>query len=1346
MACINRFIFLTKNGVLLLLIHTYCCLNAQKVPNISSLNVNDGLSQGMILDLLQNKDGFIWIATKDGLNRFDGSRFEVFVPNAFNTSSIGDSEVKSIFEDSRGWIWIMLPFGLDVLDPTTGQFFHVKHQGKSLYTSNKQPSIIESSDGHIWFADNNQIWKITVSDQLLANARKKSSFTIEPICKAYSMNAVEDWSNKSLTAEFMLFTFDKKMLIGTNDGLFQFDTKKEKFLPYLPKSKWLIRGLNMDTKGNLLVIAKIDNQVIWIFIDKQKVQYFKDPNIYPTNTFTFSKDGFLWTFRNSLIQKWNVFSFFNNGKPEIEIKASSVFGIESMGVTKYMLDKSGLLWAGTNGYGIGIINDKKKNFRSYLPKVSQRQFLEAPDGGIFSMFYAGQKYPSINFQKASSHKDFVTLFKGNESNAWGGEFTCFDDEGNGWTTYSDSILHRMDALTKAVKSYTLPGFGITADGTNAIYKVSENGLWRFDPKTEKTTKFPFDKVLKKTSLFSHFLYVDVDHNIWIFGLEGLTKATRIDSGYKFEYYTNNSTDLQSISSNAVHSVVDDPINPKKYLWVGTKAGLNRLDKQTGKFVHFQREQGLPDNVVYGILSENQSKDKKKPIHIWLSTNKGLCRFNVNDFKVRNFNVDDGLQANEFNSSSYYKTRDGHMIFGGVNGVTVFHPDSLILNDIVPRTCIVGLQVNNKIYNKYNNGPIYLSHKENLINIEFAALEYTNPRQNQYRYQLLGVDKNWVDLGYKNNVQFANLAPGNYTFKVIGSNNDGLWSKEAAVLRFTIKSPWYATWWAYLIYISALGFIIRHYYKQKLSQKLELQETAKLREMDEFKSRFFTNITHEFRTPLTVILGMSDQLINQEKDQDIKKKIGLIRRNGDNLLRLVNQIMDLSKLESNSLKLHYIQGDVLSYIKYIVESLHSLANAQNIMLRVESDQAKIVMDYDADRLLQMLYNLLSNAIKFTPSGGKVIVRADVFDHLLHISVADTGVGIPEEDLPQLFQRFYQAKNQMHAKAGGSGIGLSLTKEMAKAMGGSIEVESNINVGSKFLIKLPITNKASKEENFINKDNEINRVLISRENNIQSDIENIGQSTKSDLPHILLVEDNPDVVEYLTSCLHSSFYIDYAFNGQAGIEKAIEIIPDIIISDVMMPIKDGFDLLDNLKNDEKTSHIPIVLLTAKADIESRLSGLRKGADAYLSKPFHQEELIATVENLLESRRVLQQKYQQNTWLVSEIKDEPMVDIEDVFLQRFRAVVHENLSDANFEMVHLERALAMSRSQIYRKIKALTDKSPTLLIRSIRLHHGRHLLLTTSLTVSEIAYQVGYSAINNFSDAYLEEFGERPLKTRS
>lgn len=553
--------------------------------------------------------------------------------------------------------------------------------------------------------------------------------------------------------------------------------------------------------------------------------------------------------------------------------------------------------------------------------------------------------------------------------------------------------------------------------------------------------------------------------------------------------------------------------------------------------------------------------------------------------------------------------------------------------------------------------------------------------------------------------------------------------------------------------------------EKIETERQLEEEAKererLNEMNAFKSRFFTNITHEFRTPLTVVLGMTGQLQSQlqtwakeDAQQTVSGKLTLIKRNGENLLRLINQILDLAKLESNALKMNYVKGDVLAYLRYIAESMHSMANAQNIMLRVENApglSGQVIMDYDPEYLSHIVQNLLSNAIKFTPSGGRVILRlavepGEARKETALITVADSGAGISQADLPFVFDRFFQARNQEHSKSGGAGIGLALTKELVRTMGGEISVESQEGRGTTFFVRLPITQSAQVADQPIRA---VPTPLPSVP--VPSDRALVPNADSDERPTVLVLEDNPDVVEYLTASLAPHYALDFAYNGRAGIEKALEIIPDLIISDVMMPEKDGFEVCDTLKRDERTSHIPIVMLTARADVESRLTGLRRGADAYLAKPFVEEELLIVTENLLELRRKLQSKYAKTAlgdWPMEEnsTKDVAVVeDVENVFLKKTIAHIEENIDDAEFGNAELARKMLMSESQLHRKIKALTQQSLSIFIRGVRLRRGRVLLETTDLSISEVAYAVGYTDPAYFSRTFSAEFGFPPISVR-
>ncbi len=518
-----------------------------------------------------------------------------------------------------------------------------------------------------------------------------------------------------------------------------------------------------------------------------------------------------------------------------------------------------------------------------------------------------------------------------------------------------------------------------------------------------------------------------------------------------------------------------------------------------------------------------------------------------------------------------------------------------------------------------------------------------------------------------------------------------------------------------------------------------EQNVKLEELDQLKTRFFTNISHEFRTPLTVISGMAQQ-IDREPEKWLASGLQLINRNVDNLLNLVNQILDLRKLESGALQLHPVQSDIIPYIHYIFDSFNFLARAHDVALHYLNSEPELVMDYVPEKLLRILSNLLANAVKFTPAGGHVYLQVDKIGEQLQIRVKDSGVGIPAEQLPHIFDRFFQADNAASEFVPGTGIGLSLVKELVQLMDGRIQVESQEGRGATFTVTLPIKREAPQEKVAIPRAEEELPLAISGALAAPTEEIALEQEKDDDRPNLLLVEDNADVLRYLTSCLDSQYNLSTAPNGRLGIDRAVEEVPDLIVSDVMMPEKDGLELCQTLKADERTSHIPIVLLTAKADVESRISGWERGADAYLAKPFEREELLIRIEKLLEIRNLLQEHYRD----LSEA--DPVESQEDEFVRKVRTAVEENIDDEDFGIHQLCRTVGMSRTQLHRKIKALTGRSTSHYIRAIRLKRARKLLSDTDLNISQIAYEVGFRDPKYFSRTFAEEFGMPPNAARN
>lgn len=642
----------------------------------------------------------------------------------------------------------------------------------------------------------------------------------------------------------------------------------------------------------------------------------------------------------------------------------------------------------------------------------------------------------------------------------------------------------------------------------------------------------------------------------------------------------------------------------------------------------------------------------------------------------------------------------------------------------------------------------LEHGYKSLRFNFAAPSFDDESKTEYQYFLEGFDSQWSSWSTETYKDYTGLPRGTYKFRVRSRNIYNQEGEEAS-MDFKIFPPWYFTWWAFLIYALLFAIAMRMLWKRQLaslqekhSQQLREVELVKLKELDQLKSQFFADISHEFRTPLTLIIGPVDKLLEQQPSAEEAKQYSLIKRNAQRLLRLINQLLDLSKLDSGKLKLDLEHADIIPLIKAITDSFESLAQTKKIKLELHSKVAAAEINFDRDKFEQILSNLISNALKFTPENGtiKIEVREKTNAQELEIDVTDSGTGIAKSQLPHVFDRFYQGSQASLSGEPGTGIGLALAKELVALHHGSISVKSTENIGTTFTVSLPFA-RSNKMENGHQLKNGFKPI---KAHDIplgwDSFVENQELLSENTL---LLVEDNPDMRSFIRDILTGSYNVVEAVDGQDGINKAIDIVPDIIISDVMMPQKDGLQLCDELKKDVRTSHIPLILLTAKADIESRLAGLECGADDYLAKPFNRKEILLRTKNLLENRKRLWEKHIASRPIEAPLPKE--VEKEDAFLQKIRGLVEENISESEFEIESLSQLAGMSRSQMFRKIKALTGQSPSLYIRTIRLQKAKTLLEESDLNVSEVAYQVGFSSPAYFSDAFNEMYNVRPSQLK-
>lgn len=1360
----------------ILFIPFYCF---SQESQLEAITVEDGLSQGFISDIYQTKDGFIWIATKDGLNRYDGHNFKIYTRDFFDSKSISGNNVSKIFEDSKGRLWIgTYGAGLNMLDRRSDEFHHLigNRNETDFFEQSTITSIVESPDGAIWFTSS-LVYKMTLPDDFPSESYPPID-TIPHISLESPSSNMDQKEITDLRPFLCLFlTDDNRLLTGNYGGLFQIDWETNQLsqvqIPDFPLHvRPVVSNISQDQQGNIWLlhsvnITKLSGGKSWTFKGNQYM------DIAPGN----ERNSAFWISGNGQLYKMDPLS----GVRDVAFK-TPVANLNENNIRCVFVDRSGVVWLGGTGHGIHKYNPNQLKFEHFSAGNSIYSILEDKAGNIWTK-KRERDYYRIDLLQNSIEPG--GLFKQEP-------FFVFDaiqdQNGQFWASGLSRRTDKMFYFKKAEQTDTIQFYqvphGTEVNFSRKFLEDSYGQIWvagpgsilgRYDEKVDSFLHYKNDslELLLGNKPQANAIIENKNGFFWIGTTNGLLKAIPNyddEIAVSFELIQSNPANAKGLNHNNISCLLLDPYEPEKYLWVGTKGGgLNKMNQLTHNFEHFGLKEGLPNRTIYGMLAD-------KANNMWLSTNQGLSKFDIKRKEFKNFNASDGLQSNEFNSWSYLKTKDGRLIFGGVNGINIFRPEDLKFNTKIPKVEIVELKINNeslllkkelseqeKLEKPYLESTlsfldeIELAYNQNHISIEFAALDFTNPSKNLYKYQLEGVDEKFIESGNNRIANYAHLKPGEYLFKVIGSNNDGIWNESPRTLKIIIHPPWWQTNLAYGLYaISILGilFIIYRFQINRIKLQNELafeqKEAERLASLDRLKTDFFSNITHEFRTPLTLIIDPLKQVLKNIKDESIYKKLILVQRNADKLLLLINQLLDLNKLEHHSMKVALSRGNFVEFLQPIIESFRGHAKQKGIQLDFHYSTKFPHFDFDTDKCRKVLYNLIGNAVKFTPPGGKITCQLSVVDwdevipieqsnSKCCIEIVDNGIGIPADQLPKIFDRFYQVDGSHTRKGEGTGIGLSLTKELVELMSGNIEAESQVGHGSTFRVCLPMTfGKATinsvapeKQESFPL--NTLNLEAPSPE--VLVDIDNSKQL-------ILLTEDNADIRNYINQSLSRSTYqLIEASDGLQGLKLATEYTPDLIISDVMMPGLDGFELLDILKKDPRTSHIPVIMLTAKAAMKSKLKGLKTGAEAYLTKPFSMEELSLRIEKLLEQRQKWQAYFQQNGFQQTE--ESPLPSPDQQFIKRATAVIESNLADEHFGIDHLCREVGMSRVTLHRKLKALTNLSTSHFIRSFRLERAYHLLKNQSGNVSEIAFQTGFNSLQYFSKCFKEQYGKSPAE---
>lgn len=1322
-----------------------------KTARFDIITTDDGLPENTVNAIHQDSRGFLWLGTQNGLVRYDGYRMKVF--NRTFDNKVGFCPVE-IIEDPAGDIWFR---------HREGQIFRLDKETEELHLVYHITPIKTRMIGDLIMGPDSTIWYTNKGIYQFPWQKDLDSISQDQIVTIDEAAAPND--------DFRMIDVGPKgnIWVTTSHGLFRWNKEKKEFDKFRSK---------MDSvRNNLSGYGQLDfgkDGTVWLSsgglglinfdpTTENFKHYFHDPN----NTNSVLRDaiwpiyvdrrGILWIMHSfgsppPAIQwfdpKTEQFNLLDIAIDDPYESLGSAFMFRGLGETR-----SGSVLLGTWLGGMIKYNHERSAFHSLqhqpadensLSHNSTAGIIEDNQGMIWVATHKGLDRYDRNtqnftrFQYKSSDPDLFfhsvmdPVFQDNQGRFWAGSrggFLQFKPQLGQFANLADTLS--VKAITQSKKSGLL---WLSTLNHGLVSYNPESREYKSYRRTGDPTTGPHHNRIREA-------IEDNEGRIWI-TFNGIAPPQRFDPATE-----------QFESFEAVQGS-DIELDERGNMWTNYD-GLRYIDLENLTYKQYDQ---LMDYRPRSIIADGKGR-------IWGAGQNGLICFDPTSETFERYTVNDGLVTNRLFSLYTTKSSTGELFFSSPMGLLHFHPDSVWSDGVSPKIELTQLDISGQPLEEIGGDSplqtqigltqkIELKHAQNNLTFHYAALHFKNPAANQYQVMLEGKDTDWRDMGSFRQVDYTNLAPGQYTFRVRASNNRGIWTapEEDLALQIRILPPWWLTWWAITLFALAGLVLLFYIYRYFLNRQLALAELKKIKELDEVKSKLYTNITHEFRTPLTVIQGMNLKTKEQAEDLQVKEIVAnteVVHRNSAQLLTLVNQMLDLQKLESGTLTIRSIQSDIIPYLNYIFEPFQSHASSKDIRLHVLYGPAKIVMDYDPEKILSIVSNLISNAIKFTPNGGDIYVtiRKEVNSpEQLSIEVKDTGIGIPPEKLDKVFDRFYQVDDTSTRQAEGTGIGLALTKELVHLLKGKISVESKLQKGATFLVQIPITKLAplQQEESLAGFNGSLDGFLpLNGELPFEP---SLPLAIDKEQPMVLLVEDNKDMLAYLQNCLKDHYHLEAANNGAEGIQKAIVNTPDLIISDVMMPEKDGLELTHTLKTDPRTSHIPIVLLTAKADIASKISGLEIGADAYLPKPFNPEELEVRLRKLIEIRRTLQQKYDKGDFFSNLTrKPEKVLSLDEIFLKRAYQAIEDNFEDEEFGIKELMAELNVSRTQLHRKLKALTNHSTSEFIRKIRLAKAKELLLTTDLNVSEIGYRVGFKSSGYFTQAFTDAFGQSPTSFR-
>ena len=1333
--------------------------------NFSKLDIFSGLSHNEVNAILKDRDGFLWFGTPAGLDRYDGYSFKIFNKKRNDSSSLYNNYILSLSELPDGKMWVATRGGYCVYNSKTEKFDLAYN---SYLHSLGLPSglimkIVKGNNGRYWFLyDDLDLYLYSSTEKKAKPFR--SQFKFNPSEKITSVQETKDGKLWLVFQNGLLQKYDiqenriifsstavQELIKGNVSHDLMVDSDGDIWLWHYTYGALLFHPANNSVRkfnensfpsklsSHLLSQIVQDNKgIVWVatdhggvtLIDKKnncRTSYLlndpKDPQSLSYNSIkALYKDdnGIIWlgTYKQGV-------NYYNGSIVQFPLyhhQESNAGSLQFDDVNRFVEDRNGNIWIGANGGGLIYFDRKNNTFKQYLHDANN----------------ANSPASNVIVSLCIDHDDvlWIGTFLGGLSSFDGKKFTHYRHNDNDTSS-------------------------LTNDNVWEIYEDREQRLWigtlgggidLLDTKTKRFTHYKSQEG-QHDPLRSNFISTilqDKMGNLWIGTVAGIAVFEKNKNTPVFYQQTN---DKNGLSNNNITCLLE---SSDGNMWVGTGDGLNLFNKQTKRFQLFTTSDGLPDNMISNILEDDRHT-------LWISTPNGLCNAipvqtkNGVHFSIINYDGINNLQNREFNENAALKTRAGELIFGGPSGFNIINPSAIHQPAYRPKIFFTSLQilnnaiepgerVNNRILLKQSISQVQsidLKYKENVFSIEFTSLDFAHSARDKYAYMMEGFNADWLYAdASQRRATYTNLGPGHYTFKVKALGRDGLWS-DVRTLHINIEPPLWRTSIAYIIYVliaAGIFLLIRRITLERIHIRFELQqqrrEAERAHTLDRLKTKFFTNVSHEFRTPLSLIMAPLNKMMEQATDEEQKKQVNLVQRNAKRLLNLVNQLLDFRKMEVQEVKLHPAIGDIVRFSKDISYSFMDIAEKKSIQFSFSSNIDSLEIYFDRDKIEKILFNLLSNAFKYTHDSGSVSIQLtynpavnNETDGTLAIQVKDTGIGIPAAMHDKIFERFFQTDVPESMVNQGTGIGLAITKEFVKLHNGVITVQSEPEKGACFTVLLPAKKIYEPSPRAATN-------LIPIEDEDQAILEETQKGRKKT---IIIVEDNEDLRFYLKENLKTQYHIEEAADGKEGWEKIKQLNPDLIVSDIMMPLMDGVELTRKIKTEILTAHIPIILLTAMGSEEKQLEGLKAGVNDYITKPFTFEILASRIRNLLTQQKLLQKRFQKQIEVnPAEIT---VTSVDEKFLQQALAIVEKHIDNPEFSVEDFSRDMYMSRVSLYRKVLSLTGKAPMEFVRSIRLKRAAQLLEKSGKAVAEVAWEVGFNNPKLFTKFFKEEFKVTP-----